>query len=289
MSAVVGILHPGEMGAGIAEQLVGRGCDVLWASTGRSAESRARAEAAGLTDVGTLAAIVQRADFVLSICPPDAALEMATEVAWNGFAGCYVDANAISWDTAEAVRTVIEEAGADFVDGCIIGPPPADVDSTRLYLASGRAAEVAALFKGSLCAAVVLDGPVGAPSALKACNAGWTKVTRGLVLALRAAARAYGVEDALLAEWAISQPDLVGQSELAVSAGRKAWRQIGEMEEHAATFERVGVTGGFHRATADVCSRLASWKDLDTPLVLQDLLDAIPHDPAPATEQRTAP
>jgi hypothetical protein len=75
---------------------------------------------------------------------------------------------------------------------------------------------------------------------------------------LRETARANGVEDYLLGEWAISQPDLAGISDLAVDhAGPKAWRWISEMEEIAATFAGAGQPDGFHRAAADVYRRLA--------------------------------
>ena len=53
-----------------------------------------------------------------------------------------------------------------------------------------------------------------------------------LLLTVRALARAEGVEDTLLAEWALSQPSLPGRSlGSARSATAKGWRWIAEMEE----------------------------------------------------------
>src|SRR3954469_6166997 len=72
----VGLLHPGEMGAAVGAVLRGTGARIRWASEGRSAETRARAEAAGLEDVGTAGALAA-ADVVFSICPPHAALDVA--------------------------------------------------------------------------------------------------------------------------------------------------------------------------------------------------------------------
>ena len=54
-----------------------------------------------------------------------------------GLRGVFVDANAISPATSRAVARMIEAAGASYVDGGIIGPPPVSAGSTRLYL-SGR-------------------------------------------------------------------------------------------------------------------------------------------------------
>ena len=57
----------------------------------------ARAAAAGLTDAGTVAEVAARAEVILSVCPPNAALEVARSVA--GFSGLFVDANAIAPQT----------------------------------------------------------------------------------------------------------------------------------------------------------------------------------------------
>ena len=52
-NTVIGLLHPGEMGAAVGRCLTGAGHTVLWASYGRGKETIVRAEAAGLTDAGT--------------------------------------------------------------------------------------------------------------------------------------------------------------------------------------------------------------------------------------------
>ena len=49
---------------------------------------------------------------------------MARDVAACGFKGVYVDANAISPQTARAVGAVVEATGAHFVDGGLFGAPP---------------------------------------------------------------------------------------------------------------------------------------------------------------------
>jgi hypothetical protein len=83
--------------------------------------------------------------------------------------------------------------------------------------------------------------------------AAWTKGSAALLLAARALARAEGVEDSLLAEWALSQPGLDGRSGGAAgSAAAKGWRWAGEMEEIAASMTADGLPGGFHLAAAEV-------------------------------------
>ncbi|HKD33962.1 MAG TPA: DUF1932 domain-containing protein [Gaiellaceae bacterium] len=240
----VGLLHPGEMGAAVGENLLAAGHHVLWASLGRSAETRARAELAGLEDARTVEALARRSEVILSICPPHAALEVARSVA--GFEGIYVDANAVSPATAR-------EIGGRFVDGGIIGPPPLEPGTTRLYLAGEEADAVAALFQRTLLEPHVISDEPGAASALKMAYAAWTKGTAAMLIAIRALARAEGVDETLLEEWRRSQPALIDRSAAAArSADRKGWRWVAEMDEIASTFASAGLPDGFHKAAAEV-------------------------------------
>jgi 3-hydroxyisobutyrate dehydrogenase-like beta-hydroxyacid dehydrogenase len=251
---VIGLLHPGEMGAAVGRCLTGAGYTVLWASEGRGPETAARARAAGLEDAGTVAEVADRADVVFSICPPHAALDVAWAV--QGFGGLYVDANAISPATAREVALMVEEGGATYIDGGIIGSPPVAPGTTRLYLSGPRADDVRGLFDGTpLDARVILSGTWSA-SAIKMAYAAWTKGTAALLLAARALARAEGVEDALLAEWALSQPGLAERSRGAArSAATKGWRWVAEMEEIAASMAADGLPDGFHQAAAEIFRR----------------------------------
>jgi hypothetical protein len=238
----VGLLHPGEMGAALGTALRSVGHEVLWASEGRSEATRARA--AGFTDAGTIAAVVERSDVVLSVVPPHGALALAQSL--PPFEGVYVDANAVSPGTARRVGATVTR----FVDGGIIGAPP----DPRLYLSGDEAPEVAALFAGTPVDALVVSNA----SALKCAYAGWTKGTAALLLAVREFARAEGIEAALLAEWARSQPELERRSAAAErSAAAKGWRWVGEMEEIAAAFAADGLPPGFHAAAAATFERSA--------------------------------
>ena len=117
----VTLLHPGNMGATIGASVTG--ARVLWVSGGRSEGTRRRADKSGLLEAATLAEAVGDSDAVLSVCPPHAAEDVAQSVAALGFAGLYVDANAVSRATAQRVGEAVQEGGAAFVDGAIIGPP----------------------------------------------------------------------------------------------------------------------------------------------------------------------
>jgi 3-hydroxyisobutyrate dehydrogenase-like beta-hydroxyacid dehydrogenase len=244
----IGLLHPGAMGSAVGGLLVRAGHEVLWASDGRSEASAARAHAAGLRDAGTIAALAARCDLILSICPPHGAIETAHAV--GGFEGIYVDANAIAPSTAAEVAAIV----ARYVDGGIIGPPPdGATPTTRLYISGAEAAAVAAAFDGTGLPTPVLGADPTTASALKMAYAGWTKGSAALLLTVRAAARAHGVEEALVAEWEQSIPALPERSRQAArAADEKGWRWVAEMEEIAATMAAADLPAGFHEAAADV-------------------------------------
>jgi len=272
----IGLLHPGEMGASVGAAARGRS-EVLWASRGRSAATRKRAETSGLMDAVDLDAILEKCGVVMAICPPHAALDLASRVAGAGFAGVYVDANAVSPATTAAIAERIGAAGGRFVDGGIIGPPAHRAGTTRLFLAGDDAPRIAELFMGSPLEAVCLPAGPPAASALKMAYAAYTKGSVALLLAVRALARCYGVEGSLLAEWQASLPDLVRRSETAaLRSAPKAWRFAGEMDEIAATFAAAGLPESFHRAAGEVYRRLERFKDqpgADLDAVLAALLE----------------
>ncbi len=131
----VGILHPGEMGASIAASAQNSGYTVYWASEGRSPQTRERAQRLGLLDAHSLAELCENCAVIVSVCPPDAAEEVANRVLSYAFSGLYLDANAISPQRAIRMGQAMSQAGATFVDGGIIGGPAWKPGSTWLYLA----------------------------------------------------------------------------------------------------------------------------------------------------------
>jgi 3-hydroxyisobutyrate dehydrogenase-like beta-hydroxyacid dehydrogenase len=258
---IVGLLHPGAMGAAVGTALVGAGRRVRWDPTGRSPATARRADQAGLVAADDLPGLVAASDIVLSVCPPHAAVEVAEAVAGTGRLDgrSYVDANAVAPATARRIAGLIAGAGGRYVDGGIIGPPPAPGRPCRLVLSGPHAAGLLrdlAAPDGGL-QVELLAGDTAA-SALKMAYAAWTKGTAALLLAIRATARREGVEDALVAEWARSSPEPLDRSEAAaVAALAKGWRWVAEMEEIARTFADAGLPGGFHEAAAEVYRRSA--------------------------------
>ena len=271
----IGFLHPGAMGVSLAATAVRGGHEALWASAGRSAATRARAEEHGLVDVGTLAALCARATVVVSICPPHAAEDVAGAVAAAGFRGTYVDANAIAPTRMARIAADLGARGIEVVDGGVIGGP-AWTPGTALHLSGARAAEVAALFGSGPLATHVVGPDVGTASALKMVYAARTKGTTALLLAVLGAADRLGVRDALEAQWDADAAGTAAEAhERARRSTRKAWRFAGEMDEIATTFAAAGMPSGFHEAAAEVYRSLAGLKDADPLPGLDDVLAAL--------------
>lgn len=261
---VIGILHPGVMGASVGSALKPVAGAVIWAAAGRSVTTSKRAEIADFVGVPDLAELVRRADVIISVCPPDAARSVAEQVA--AAAGdrrpLYVEANAVSPATVAGIADLF---GADrTVDAAIIGPPAWEPGNTVLWLAGEQAPVVAALFDSSPFTARVIDGEIGSASGLKACFAAQSKALPTIWLAIAEAARAYGVQDELRDELARTGKDLTALlQQLDDRAAGKAWRWVGEMEEAGDSFAAVGLPDGFARAAAQMYQRMADADPVD--------------------------
>jgi len=272
----VGILHPGEMGISIAASAKNSGCEVFWASQGRSGATRERVAKIGLNEAATVADLCSKCAIIISVCPPHAAEDVANEVLHAGFQGLFVDANAIAPQRTIKIGDAMSKAGVAFVDGGIVGFPAWKPHTTCLYLSGPRLEEVAVCFSAGPLDTKILGNEIGKASALKMCYAANTKGTVALLAAIVATSETLGVREALFERWKHDDAALPGQVEKRIQANApKAWRFVGEMEEISRTFREAGAPGEFHAGAADIYSRLAKFKDTRTPPTLEDILDAL--------------
>ena len=261
-TVTIGLLNPGQMGSSIGAAAKASGARVIWASEERSEATGVRAEADGLEDVFWVNAVVNQSQVIVSVVPPEFAIDVADEVHSLGFRGTYLDANAIAPGTSRQIAEIVAKNGGKFVDGGIVGPPVRQAGATRLYLSGAQADFVAQFLRAGDLEVIPIEGDAGAASALKMAYAAWTKGTSALLADIHALALAEGVHEPLMAEWQRSQPELLARSDRGLAgAAAKAWRFAGEMDEIASTFEADGLPGGFHRAAADVYRRLERFKD----------------------------
>ena len=252
----VALISPGDMGQAIGGLLARGGERVVTCVAGRSARTRALSRAAGFIDLPNLAALVRESDVLLSIVPPAQAVAVARDIAAalgvTRTRLTYVDCNAIAPRTAREVAAVIAPTGSGFVDAGIVGGPPREAPSPRVYASGPDRAAFGALRDAGLDVRVLGD-EVGEASAVKMCYAALTKGTTAIATELLVAARKLGVYDTLVAELGESQAGQAKRIADAVPAmPGKAHRWIAEMEEIARTFEDVGLTPLMFKGAAEM-------------------------------------
>ncbi|WP_406283540.1 DUF1932 domain-containing protein [Embleya sp. NBC_00896] len=277
----VGILHPGSMGAAVAGELSGRGITVLWCPEGRGSATRQRAERFGLRPVGGLEELVGLSTHVISLCPPDAAEDVARSVAEQEFTGCYVEANAVNPERMGRIAALLQGRGASVVDAGVVGSPPSENRSPRLYLSgeSADVADVAALFADTRVQARSLPGGIGQASGLKLSYSAYQKASRALAAVAHAMADEYGVGAELLDiahhHSARHLADLAYTADVAA----KAWRWEAEMREVSSALKAAGLPAAMAVGAADVLSLWAAAKDADLdPIEAIGRLRAAPSD-----------
>ncbi|MEA2966958.1 MAG: hypothetical protein QOE78_219, partial [Alphaproteobacteria bacterium] len=98
MNPVVAVIAPGMMGAAVGKRLADHGLKVLTSLKGRSAETTARAKAAGMVSASDEE--IAATDFILSILPPGDAVALAQRFApaltASNSKPVFVDCNAVS-------------------------------------------------------------------------------------------------------------------------------------------------------------------------------------------------
>ncbi|WP_460037159.1 NAD(P)-dependent oxidoreductase [Streptomyces cavourensis] len=253
----VTVLHPGTMGAAITAELVAAGHEALSMTKGRSENTWLRGREAGATACDSLAEALSRSAVVLSVCPPQAAEDVAAAVAAHGFAGVYADLNAIS---PQRVRRIAEEIrpGSAVVDGAVFGQPPGEGRATRLYLAGADSAVelVASLFTDSALHVCRVGDTLGSASALKMAFSSY-QTARTLAGVAHALADTHGVGDQLTAEAEVMISAILSDPEYLPSVAARAWRWAPEMDEVADTLRAADLPTDMAEATARV---LAFWE-----------------------------
>ncbi|MFC2071486.1 DUF1932 domain-containing protein [Chloroflexota bacterium] len=272
----VGIMSPGDMGSAIGKILSDSGLDVITCLEGRSELTRLRAQEAGMRNTQSVDQLVNESDLILSVLVPSKALALAELIAGSirrtGCHPAYADLNAIAPQTVMRINTVMTDAGVTFIDGGIIGlPPKAGRSNTRIYCSGPNTAALESLAQSGLN--IRLAGQsIGQASGLKMVYAASTKGITALWTELLVAAKALGLDVALMAEFKISGANISEVlSRRIPSMPRRARRWVGEMEEIATTFESVGLTPRMLLGAADMY-RLVS----ETPLADQTSRESDP-------------
>jgi len=261
MPTVIAIVAPGAMGSAVALRLAEHGARVLTSLAGRGPASRSRARAAGMVDASDRQ--LAEADIILSILPPAEAAglagRLAPALALADRKPVYVDCNAVDVGTVACIADIIGASGAPFVDGAIIGPPPRPGQPGPVFYLAGEPASGLGILGRLGLRIRILEGPVGAASALKMAYAGITKGLTALGAAMVLAADRAGAGPALLEELAASQPQLLQRFRKALpDMYPKADRWAAEMREVAAFAGADGAVARLYQSVADFYERLGA-------------------------------
>ena len=251
---IIGLIGLGEMGSEIGRYLVMNDLEVISVYEGRSEISKKRASKYKIRDAGSIEQFCKISDLVISIIPPDKAIETANLYTSykNKDGQIYCDLNAISTITAKKIKLLLDEKKIDYVDGAIMGGPPTENYSPRIYL-SGKLSEKLNFLNGKGIELMVLKGSDFKASATKMVYASITKGSKALVAGALIAAKKNNVFDELIEELKYSEEyfSLVAKNQIP-SIKHKAYRWVGEMNEISLTYKESGLTGGFHSEAENV-------------------------------------
>ncbi|RYP72196.1 hypothetical protein DL771_004326 [Monosporascus sp. 5C6A] len=273
--AKIGILSIGDMGVGIAKLLVANGFSVATNCSDRSSDTVERAKNARVEILESDEDLASACSVILSVVPPrDAAAtaqRIADALALAGPSGrrrsedeplYFADLNAVAPSTVKNIAALIEKSRAPvrFVDGCILGGPPAaksGSSSSSSDTAWGKEWSVPSMptsgphklsdipgYGETLFRVLNMRhiGPsIGAASGLKMCFASTSKGFTALAIQSFTTAHRLGVLDDLRREMRERQPQhLAAVERSVVGMPPKAYRWVREMEEIALTFEEEG-------------------------------------------------
>jgi L-threonate 2-dehydrogenase len=261
--AVIGIIAQGMMGAGVGRRLHESGAEIRTLLTGRSPASAERARAAGMVAAADEHALLEGADFFLSILPPGEAEPLAHRLAPTLAAldrkPVYLDCNAVSPQSAIRIGEVIAPTGAHFVDAGIIGGPPRPGYKGPSIYASGEHVREAVPLRDWGINLRAIEGPIGAASAVKMSYAGITKGTTAIAAAMLLGAARFGCGEALIAELSESQPQMLARMRSGIPGMYdKAYRWVAEMEEISDFLEKNPPSHDIYAAVARLYDFLAA-------------------------------
>ena len=252
----VAILSPGDMGHAIGQLLREKELKVFTCLAGRSDRTRELSEKAGIIDVPNLNVLVEQSDVVMSItvseAVPGLCHEIADAVKATGTDLLFAECNAIAPSLSAEMQKVLNEGGARYVDASIIGGPPRNGNSPRLYVSGDNATEFEQLKDFGLDVRN-LGTQLGRASGIKMCYAAMTKGTTALHTELLIAAEKMGLREELMAEFAGGQQAVITRMEGWIpTMPAKSRRWVSEMEEIEATFRELGLTPDIFKGVADM-------------------------------------
>jgi 3-hydroxyisobutyrate dehydrogenase-like beta-hydroxyacid dehydrogenase len=256
----IGLVGYGEVGRILGEDLRARGvADVLAydVKLGGPAEAPLREHAAchGVRLLGSHAALASGADLIVSAVTASQAVPVAQACAPAIRPGAwFLDFNSASPGAKIRAAGLVDGAGARYVEGAVMTSIPPHRIRVPLLLGGGHAAALLPLLNALGFDAKLGSEKLGVASATKMCRSVMIKGLEAMVIESFTAARAYGVEDQVLASLAETFPGIDWEKQATyffqrvVQHGR---RRAEEMREVAQTVREAGLEPWSAAGTAE--------------------------------------
>lgn len=254
----VGLVGYGEVGRILAEDLRARGVavgvyDVKLGSPDGAAMAR-HAEGLGARLYAGHEPLARAADLVVSAVTASQAVPVAQDCAPGVRDGAFVlDLNSASPGAKAEAFDAVQAVGGRYVEGAVMTSVPPHRSAVPLLLGGPHAAALQGPLTALGFAGRVYDARLGVASATKMCRSVLVKGLEANLVECLTTARAYGVEDAVLASLYETYPGLDWEKQSAyvfqrvIEHGR---RRSEEVLEVAQTVREIGLTPWSAQGTA---------------------------------------
>jgi 3-hydroxyisobutyrate dehydrogenase-like beta-hydroxyacid dehydrogenase len=255
----IGLVGYGEVGRILAEDLRKQDVKVAFydvkLGTDREAPLREHARNFGVAPAASHAELAGRSDFIVSAVTASQAVPVAEACAPAVKKGSwFLDFNSASPGAKRRAAALIDAAGGRYVEGAVMTSVPPYRIKVPLLLGGRGAFELAPLLVALGFDAKVASEELGVASAVKMCRSIMIKGMEAMVIESFTTARAYGVEDAVLASLAETFPGINWEKQGAyffqrvIEHGR---RRAEEVREVAETVREAGLTPWSAQGTAE--------------------------------------
>jgi 3-hydroxyisobutyrate dehydrogenase-like beta-hydroxyacid dehydrogenase len=255
----VGLVGYGEVGRILAEDLRKDGVRVsaydVKLGDDRAEPLRDHAAGIGVALASSHADLAGQADFIVSAVTASQAVPVAQACSPGLKQGAwFLDFNSASPGAKRRAAALIDGAGGRYVEGAVMTSIPPYRIKVPLLLGGSGARELAPLLVELGFDAKVASEELGVASAVKMCRSIMIKGMEAMVIESFTTARAYGVEDAVLASLAETFPGIDWEKQGAyffqrvIEHGR---RRAEEVREVAETVRDIGLTPWSAQGTAE--------------------------------------
>jgi 3-hydroxyisobutyrate dehydrogenase-like beta-hydroxyacid dehydrogenase len=266
----VGLVGYGEVGRILAEDLRKQdvrvtACDIKLRSDQAGGPLRDHARQHGVALTASHAELAAQSDFIVSAVTASQAVPVAQACAGTVKRGAwFLDFNSASPGAKKRAATLIDGGGGRYVEGAVMTSVPPYRIKVPLLLGGSGASALAPLLVALGFNAKIASDRLGVASAVKMCRSVMIKGLEAMVIESFTTARAYGVENEVLASLKETFPGIDWEKQGAyffqrvIEHGR---RRSEEVREVAETVREIGLEPWSSQGTAERQAWMADLAD----------------------------